>query len=341
MDVALLHTLYDVFAGDRSTFLYSGRFHDAHTARLIVLGEETSIDQENGKGLRARLAFVLVEAYQNIIRHRAELPTALARGPGRSLLLVRAFSGTHEVSTMNPVSNVEAVHVVRQLSGLEQLIPQQLKERYLESLKHDSRTERGGAGLGLIEMARRSGNALRHRLSPIDATHQLFTLQVVLEPAEGSLRPLSLLEQLHQQTGALDLLLFCKGISTQRMAEAIERMVEQELADEPDRAQWATMVLRSMLSLLDHLAAEPGDLSVSLIRTPEGYSLIAGTLLDRPNSVRLEAAFSDPTNATQVLASIVPSELLQQLERDAQRPLAFARMASENGLDLVLITAPL
>jgi hypothetical protein len=341
MDVALLHKLYDAFAGDRSTFLYSGRFHDAHTARLIVLGEESSSDHENGKGLRARLAFVLVEAYQNIIRHRAKLPTALARGPGRSLLLVRAFEGTHEVSTMNPVSNSEAVHVVRQLSGLEQLVPQQLKERYLESLKHDSRTERGGAGLGLIEMARRSGNALRHHLTPIDEAHQLFTLQVVLEPVDNSPQSWILLEMIHHEVVASDLVLFCKGISSQRMAEALERMVEQELADEPRFARSASLALRTMLALLDHLAAEPSDLSLSLTRTPSGYSLIAGTLLDRPNTDRLQAAFADPIKTAEALASKVPIELVQQLERFAEQPFAFERMASQNGLYLAMITIPL
>jgi hypothetical protein len=338
MDVALLHTLYDAFAGDRSTLLYSGRFPDAHTARLIVLGEETTQEQDNSKGSRARLAFVLVEAYQNIIRHRAALPETLANGNGRSVLLIRVFSGAHEVSTMNPVSNAEAEHVVEQLNGLEQLIPEQLKERYLESLKSDSRTERGGAGLGLIEMARRSGNALRHRLSPIDPEHQLFSLQVVLEPADPVSRSWTLLEHLHRSVVASNLLLFCKGISSQRMADALERMVEQELADGPERANKATLAFRSMNTVLESFGAEYSNSSVTLSRTPHGYSLSMGTLLDVPGADRMARDISSARSTDVGSGLNDPSRMLRQLDALAERQLAFERISLESGMCLVMIT---
>jgi hypothetical protein len=239
---------------------------------------------------------------------------------------------------MNPVSNAEAEHVVEQLNGLEQLIPEQLKERYLESLKSDSRTERGGAGLGLIEMARRSGNALRHHLAPIDPEHQLFSLQVVLEPADTVSRSWTLLEHLHRSVVASDLLLFCKGISSQRMAEALERMVEQELADGPERARTATQAFRSMNTLLEALGAATSHSSVTLSRTLSGYALSMGTVLDGPDADRMEMELAS-TRSTDVGSALNDtSRMLRQLDALAERPLTFERISMDNGLCLVLIT---
>lgn len=288
MDVALLHTLYDAFAGDRSAFLYSGEFHDAHTARLIVLGEESTDEKENGKGLRTRLAFVLVEAYQNIIRHRAELPLPLAMGRGRSLMLWRDLTAGHEVTTMNPVTDAEAAHVAKQLAALHALDPEQLKERYLASLKRDVRTERGGAGLGLIEMARRSGNALRHHFFPIDAEHKLFALQVLVEDVPTDSRSWELFETLHHQISTSDLLLFRKGITTLRIQESIERIIEQELADTPERAVAAISAMRNLSDLLIRSGADSHSMSMALLRTANGHALMGGAQLDTHDAERLD-----------------------------------------------------
>lgn len=280
MDEALLNTLFSAFIGDGSVLLYSGAFHDSHTARLIVLAEESAEDKEHGKGLRTRAVFVLLEAYQNIIRHRAILPTEQAQGLGRSLLLLRASPGRYEVSTMNPVSNADALHVVQQLNGLEALDQDQLKERYLDTLKRATRTARGGAGLGLIEIARRSGHALQHQLSPIDTEHQLFALRIVLEGSENDADHLRELERLHPHIAAAELLLFCKGMTTPRALEALERIVELEVVNGTEGSVRAGRMVRILMELLLRAGADQRSFGLSLFRFGEGHRLVGCALLD-------------------------------------------------------------
>jgi hypothetical protein len=229
MDAALLHTLYDAFAGDRLAFLYSGSFPDAHTARLIELGEEAVGESAPDRSLRARSAFLVVELYQNIIRHRASLSIDLQDRAGRSLFLLRSNAHGQEVTSMNPIPKRERALLEQQLNALEGMDAEALKERFLDSLQRGSRTMRGGAGLGLIEMARRSGRPLRHRMTGIDRDHLLFTLQVRLEEHLGG--PASsdrLLDLLHTATAANGLVLACKGLFNATVIEAVLQLIASE-----------------------------------------------------------------------------------------------------------------
>lgn len=185
MEAAPLHTLCDVLADARFALLYSGRFPDSHTASLINLAEEAGAQARADKGLRTRLAFVLVEAYQNIIRHRSLDDTEA----GRSLLLLRIGPGQQEVLTMNPVANTERSALEKRLADLEGMDAHALRNRSREHLSQGARTQRGGAGLGLLGMARRAKVPLAHTFVPIDGQHMRFTLHV--QPSgEGSPNPL-------------------------------------------------------------------------------------------------------------------------------------------------------
>ena len=129
MDIAAAHTLYDALAGDRSSFLYSGAFPDDHTARLIALGEAFLNGQTVRRDELNRLSFVMVEAYQNIIRHRAR---DMAHDPreGRSMFLLRCETDAQHVLAINPVCKKETASLKDMLERLDGLDRSQLKELF-------------------------------------------------------------------------------------------------------------------------------------------------------------------------------------------------------------------
>lgn len=180
MTEALLHSFHEALAGDGVALVYSGAFPDAHSARLIALCEAAFGEVPEQRTLRSRVAFVLVEAYQNVVRHAAYRAVP---NNGQSLLLWRWSPQSCTVTTSNPLYAEEAKVLAAQLQELGTLDAEALKERYLERLQQKERTARGGAGLGLIELTRRAGSPLRHRIAPIDNGLQRIDLWV---PMGGS-----------------------------------------------------------------------------------------------------------------------------------------------------------
>ena len=56
----------------------------------------------------------------------------------------------------------------------------ELKAHYLETVGSTELSEKGGAGLGIIEIARKSGGKIFNDFQKISETHSFFTLSVII-----------------------------------------------------------------------------------------------------------------------------------------------------------------
>lgn len=179
MEVHHAFSLQRALVGGTFALLLGDPFRDAQTARLIEMAEAVAQRQGMSKGMQARLAFVLVEAFQNIIRHR---PRADADG-GDSGFILRTVPGGQQVITRNPVADADLPALHGALDKVIGKSPELLKTLFLSVLQANASTAKGGAGLGLIEMARRSGHDPAYALEPLGPGRHSFTLQAVLGEA--------------------------------------------------------------------------------------------------------------------------------------------------------------
>ncbi len=263
MDLSHVRGLYDALSGDRLSFGYSGLFHDEHTSRLITLGEEHLEREGAERSMKGKLAFVMVEAYQNIVRHRAPVPEGALQGKARSVFLFRSRAGQYEVTAINPVVESDAGRVAANVDRLGAMDMQQLKQVFLRGLQSEERTERGGAGLGLIEMARRSGNPLRYGFAELDQEHRLFLLQVALgraTPWSGGTATGFALHGIMAQEG---IAVFYRGSLTAGEQEVVLRIIERDLDEEQGHADARTRAFLAVTELLPALGpADEGPLVV-------------------------------------------------------------------------------
>jgi hypothetical protein len=58
---------------------------------------------------------------------------------------------------------------------------EQLKEYYQEVLNGGSMSEKGTAGLGMIDIARKSGNKLEYKFLPISDNMRFFSLNIKID----------------------------------------------------------------------------------------------------------------------------------------------------------------
>lgn len=178
---ALVHSLLACVGGPRILFGYSGAFPDEHSARLIEMVEVMAAQDQSLRSGKGRLAFILVEAYQNIIRHQAISATADPWGPGRPMFLIQDQQGMHVMTTRNMVSHGQAEDLKTRLAELVRMEDAALKELLLQGIQRPSATGVRGAGLGLIGMLRRTGVKPTWTFAPLDSEHQAFSLHWALD----------------------------------------------------------------------------------------------------------------------------------------------------------------
>lgn len=285
-----LFSLFSSLAYVRGSMLYGGAFPDDHTARLIDIAERTLSDEKgSNKGLRARTTFALIEAYQNIVRHRTN--TAGKRG-----LIALVHDDRHtEVMTANDVRDGDLPGLLRALKRIDGLGVDELKRLFMEKLTTGTTSARGGAGLGLIEMARRSGNALRHRTLPAGEGMHRFQL-IISCAAQDELHGPDRFAELDEACHAVGLL---AGIGGTVWSSDVEQHVLRIIEHEPDVQ--GTDLSRACLATLQmlHDLRPPNGPSLLLCRTDEqGCSIDMLTATDTTRSEKVLALTSRLNDAS-------------------------------------------
>lgn len=179
MEIRLARSLLAMLGGEPCIFGYGGRFPDEHSARLIELGESIHGSIQAASAAKGRLGYVMVEAYQNIVRHRA-MPEGEATSRTRSLFLLRCHRQGQAVETRNLIGPGRQQALEARLSALRGKDTSGLKELFLEGIQRSSPPGTRGAGLGLIEMVRRAGAFPAWSFDELDGQQAVFNLSLRL-----------------------------------------------------------------------------------------------------------------------------------------------------------------
>ena len=84
------------------------------------------------------------------------------------------------ITSGNPVTNDTKDKIIDKLEQINKLDKDGLKALYKDIIKTGSISEKGGAGLGFVDMARKSGEKLVYDFKEIDGDSSFFSLQTLI-----------------------------------------------------------------------------------------------------------------------------------------------------------------
>lgn len=162
-------------------FCYSGYMTDD-----ILMGigrafkSKMELDQLDRQ--KTKTAFsVFVEQVQNVIRYSAEIETDEMENELRyGLLSIGQKADKIFISCGNIVKTDDALRLESQLQRIKEMDKDELKALWKETLRADSPDTSKGAGVGFIDIARRSKGDIEFDFAPINAGNVFFTLQAFL-----------------------------------------------------------------------------------------------------------------------------------------------------------------
>ncbi len=130
--------------------------------RVLTALIETNLARINESELViGRVYHIMIEALQNIMRHGYRANDANERYQ-RSGILLREFSDCYVITTGNLVTNADYNKVSSKIDELNDMDKKALRKLHMESVYNAEISDRGGAGLGLIEMIRKSGGPVEY-----------------------------------------------------------------------------------------------------------------------------------------------------------------------------------
>lgn len=161
--------------GSRVVFAHHGPLDHDRIQELLAISEAESVRLEEGISTRKRMMNVLVEGLENVHRHALQTH----RDAGFALL-VRTANG-YTVTFGNAVPLAMAALLTHRVGILNEMDDTDLKEHYLKLLANSARSDQGGAGLGLLTMARRCKRPIHVRTTKLCAQSALLTMELCVE----------------------------------------------------------------------------------------------------------------------------------------------------------------
>lgn len=122
---------------------------------------------------------ILVESLQNVYHHMQDMHLP---GPEREAMFMVAYTRSegYRIHTGNFIREEEVSDLKQKLESINSMNSEELREYYREKLATTELSDKGGAGLGFIDMARKSGNKLGYFFRPVESGIYFFTFSVTI-----------------------------------------------------------------------------------------------------------------------------------------------------------------
>jgi hypothetical protein len=178
MDDMNIHDFYKKMEKGNVLLSFKGEFtSDLLTSILQIMESKMDTLQERPK-VRKKVYNILVEALQNLYHHLDEDYFMSKNNQKSALFMIRKLDGVYSIMTGNFIANENAEIMQSRLDKINQMDKDQLKSYYKEVLNNGEMSEKGGGGLGMIDIARKSGKKLEYEFDRIDDTSSFFSLNI-------------------------------------------------------------------------------------------------------------------------------------------------------------------
>jgi len=172
----LFRKVRQIMMDDNLMLVYRGAVTGQNSISLLFLLEKEMLNSEFGLTGRKRLFMFVLESLQNLSRHIDSAEYACM-----SLVVYSKNDTGYTVTTGNVIRKEEEPGLKEQLLLLNKLGKEELRALYRQKLGNTTLSEKGGAGLGLIEMAKKTGNKLDFDFIRINDELSYFVLSKAVD----------------------------------------------------------------------------------------------------------------------------------------------------------------
>jgi hypothetical protein len=178
-----LYDFYQEAKGKNVIFYYCGPIAHA-SIEGVAQTLRKNLECEEAGSLTAQSVFsVFIEQMQNILNYSAERvsnPEALDNELRVGVVVIGHEKNGYFILCGNKVCNKDVPGLTDKLELISHMNKEELKTLYKERRRMDPAPESKGAGLGLIEMARKGTEPMEYSFMPIDQDFSFFTIRVVV-----------------------------------------------------------------------------------------------------------------------------------------------------------------
>lgn len=172
-----IYDLHRTMMSQKLILVYQGDFTQESTKSILAMAERNLDSSGEESSIKRKVFNVMVEALQNIVKHSDELIDGEIHSHA-AIFLIGKEANQYCIMSGNPVRKENVAGLTRKLEQINNLDKDGLKELYKEIIKNTTISDKGGAGLGFVDMARKSGEPLDYSFPELTSEYCFFCLKV-------------------------------------------------------------------------------------------------------------------------------------------------------------------
>lgn len=172
-----VYDFYKTMKANEIKIVYEGVITHQIIKAFIALSE-AQMEQTGETARVQRIVFhVMVECLQNINKHAFAADNNESE-KSRGIFLVSRQPEYFCITTGNIILTENILNLKNVLDQVNSLNRDELTELYKHQMKEGRISEKGGAGLGFIDMGRKTGNPLQYSFLTITESYSFFVLTI-------------------------------------------------------------------------------------------------------------------------------------------------------------------
>ncbi len=264
-DLEFSVNLFNSMLIDNLGYIYRGRFTQKITDSILALTESNLSTNEQSSKMKKRVYLILVEGLQNITRHQDDTGNNSSEGYG--MFVIQREDEKYYITTGNLIEKKSIKHIKDLIDKINSLEKEELKEYYKHVLEEGRLSDKGGAGLGLIDMAKKSGNKLSYDFKDISEKHSYFYLHTIPSLKNEHIQPtndksLANIINIHQVINEKEILMISNGIFNQdSLASLLSSLENQMHGSASDRKRIYHIIFEMLDNIVKHGSQPDGTKS--------------------------------------------------------------------------------
>ncbi|UZR94638.1 SiaB family protein kinase [Chondrinema litorale] len=175
-------TFYHEMMNNGISLVYLGEFNHEITKMFTSMAEDEMERKNEERSTKKKVYHVMVETLQNMNKHSDGISDDMV---GKGLFIIGQKDEAYYVLTSNKILNSKIPMLQAMIEKINDSSIAELKQMYMKQIKEGKLSDKGGAGLGLIDIARKTGEKYQYQFLPIDEKYCFFILKVEVKAGEA------------------------------------------------------------------------------------------------------------------------------------------------------------
>jgi hypothetical protein len=162
---------------------YKGNIDSDVINHVLDTVEGKMVEVNEQAKLRKKVYNVLVESLQNLYHHVDPVPEDFEDQSSEryGLLIVKKIENGYMIITGNFVDAEHIEKLEEKIKRINRSSHEEIKELYKFILNHQKISQKGGGGLGLVDIARKTGNPLDYSFKKYNDNHSFFYMNILVQ----------------------------------------------------------------------------------------------------------------------------------------------------------------